>query len=246
MKKLLFAFLFLLVTTFATAKPAPVYEMRIYHCHDGRLDALLQRFQNHTLKLFEKHGMTNIGYWIPTDKTTDLIYVLAYPSMEAREASWKAFINDPEWQQVSQKSEEDGKIIASIESIFMKIEPELTKKIKLQAASPERLFEIRTYYCLPNRFPNIVARFRDHTRKLFEKHGMTNIAYWSTIEKDDSQSKLVYIVAHKDATAAKVSWDNFRNDPKWIAVRDASESSGKIVEKIVSIYMKPAAFSKIK
>lgn len=223
MKKIGLLFMFLLVAVAIQAKPTPVYEMRIYHCHEGRLNALLQRFQNHTLKLFEKHQMTNVGYWMPTEKPNDLIYILAYPSIEAREASWKAFMDDPEWKEVSRKSEEDGKIVASVESIFLKLEPELTKKLKLKAESPERLFELRTYYCFPNRFPNIVARFRDHTRKLFEQHGMTNIAYWSTIEKDGSQPKLVYILAHKNAEAAKASWDGFRNDPKWIAVRDASE-----------------------
>lgn len=246
MKKIGLLFMFLLVAVAIQAKPTPVYEMRIYHCHEGRLNALLQRFQNHTLKLFEKHQMTNVGYWMPTEKPNDLIYILAYPSIEAREASWKAFMDDPEWKEVSRKSEEDGKIVASVESIFLKLEPELTKKLKLKAESPERLFELRTYYCFPNRFPNIVARFRDHTRKLFEQHGMTNIAYWSTIEKDGSQPKLVYILAHKNAEAAKASWDGFRNDPKWISVRDASEQSGKIVEKVVSVYMKPTSFSMIK
>lgn len=246
MKKIGLLFMFLLVAVAIQAKPTPVYEMRIYHCHEGRLNALLQRFQNHTLKLFEKHQMTNVGYWMPTEKPNDLIYILSYPSLEAREASWKAFMDDPEWKEVSRKSEEDGKIVASVESIFLKLEPELTKKLKLKAESPERLFELRTYYCFPNRFPNIVARFRDHTRKLFEQHGMTNIAYWSTIEKDGSQPKLVYILAHKNAEATKASWDGFRNDPKWISVRDASEQSGKIVEKVVSVYMKPTSFSMIK
>jgi hypothetical protein len=91
-----------------------------------------------------------------------------------------------------------------------------------------------------------VARFRDHTRKLFEGHGMQNIMYFETIEKDGGQPTLLYFLAHKDAEAAKKSWDDFRANPDWIKVRDASEVSGKIVEKVESIYMKPTGFSRIK
>lgn len=248
MKVLLVMFLTMSSLLSFAKTDSKVYEMRVYHCHHGRLPALIQRFQNHTTRIFEKHGMENVLYMIPTGETAqnDLIYILAYPSMEARQASWKAFINDPEWKQVAAESEKDGKIVASVESTFLKMEPELTKKLKLKAENPDRLFELRTYYCLPGRFPNIVARFRDHTRKLFKAHGMENIAYWSTIEKDNAQSKLVYIIAHKDADDAKASWDGFRKDPKWLAARDASEADGKIVEKVVSVMMKPLPFSKLK
>jgi hypothetical protein len=219
----------------------------VYHCHPDRLEALKTRFQDHTTRIFEKHGMENIGYWIPTTEgNNDLVYILAYPSMEARNESWKAFGSDPEWKKVAEDSQRDGKIVASVESTFLKLEPELTKKIASKAVSPDRLFELRTYTCFPNRFPNIVARFRDHTRKLFKKAGMSNIAYWSTIEKDGGQSKLVYIIAHKDEASAQKSWDTFRANPKWIAARTASEESGKIVDNVKSVYMKPLSFSKIK
>lgn len=243
--KLTFLLLFLSVFTFA--QDAKVYELRIYHCHPDRLEALKTRFNDHTTRIFEKHGMENIGYWIPTaEGNNDLVYILGYPSMEARNESWKAFGADPEWKKVAEESQRDGKIVASVESTFLKLEPELTKKIASKAVNPERLFELRTYYCYPDRFPNIVARFRDHTRKLFKNAGMTNIAYWSTIEKNDQQSKLVYIIAHKNEASAKASWDTFRADPKWVAARSASEESGKIVEKVSSVYMKPLSFSKIK
>ncbi|SOE22223.1 NIPSNAP protein [Spirosomataceae bacterium TFI 002] len=239
--------LFLLISMFTFAQDSKVYELRIYHCHPDRLEALKTRFHDHTTRIFEKHGMENVGYWIPTaEGNNDLVYILGYPSMEARNESWKAFGSDPEWKKVAEESQIDGKIVASVESTFLKLEPELTKKIASKTISPDRLFELRTYYCFPDRFPNIVARFRDHTRKLFKNAGMTNIAYWSTIEKGEEQSKLVYIIAHKNEDAAKVSWDTFRADPKWIAAKTASEESGKIVEKVTSTYMKPLSFSKIK
>jgi hypothetical protein len=249
MKKLLVVFLSFFISLSVSAKPKPskYYELRIYYCLDGRLPNLEARFRNHTTKLFEKHGMENIGYWTPTTENNNILYyVLGFPNKEARDASWKAFVEDPEWKKVQKESEESGKIISKIESKFMTVNPELTKKIKKKKVSPERLFEMRTYYLLPGRYPNIVARFRDHTRKLFEKHGMQNIMYFETIEKDGAQPTLLYFLAHKNADSAKKSWDGFRNDPDWIKVRNASEESGKIVEKVESIMMKPTDYSPMK
>jgi hypothetical protein len=115
-----------LVTTGARAADAPkerVFEMRTYHTFDGKLDALHARFREHTNKLFVKHGMELVGYWTPTDgdaaKNT-LVYILAYPSREAREKSWKAFSADPEWKAVREASEKDGKIVAKVDSVFLK------------------------------------------------------------------------------------------------------------------------------
>ena len=104
---------------------AALYELRVYHAEPGKLDALNARFREHTLKLFEKHGMRNVAYWVeqPTAKSPDgkVIYVLAFPSREAREASWTSFVADPEWQEVAANSEVDGKLIARIDSTLMSL-----------------------------------------------------------------------------------------------------------------------------
>ena len=99
-----------------------VFELRTYTTLPGRLDALHARFADHTMRLFEKHGMTNIGYFSPQDERlaeNTLIYILAHDSREAAQASWQAFVADPEWQQVSEASQRDGKIIEKLESVFM-------------------------------------------------------------------------------------------------------------------------------
>ncbi|HYJ40630.1 MAG TPA: NIPSNAP family protein [Steroidobacteraceae bacterium] len=110
--------------TLATgATPAgKVFEIRTYHTFPGRLDALHKRFREHTMKLFEKHGMTNVGYWVPQDspaRETTLIYVISHASREAAKANWAAFIADPEWKKISEASQVDGKIVERIESVFM-------------------------------------------------------------------------------------------------------------------------------
>ncbi len=248
MRKFSFLITFLLfsVASIAQNTDSRIYELRIYYTENGRMDALVQRFTNHTTKLFEKHGMTNVGYWIATADPNKMLYVLAYPNREARDASWKAFGNDPDWKKAREESEKDGKIVAKVETFFMNTTDFSPKVKKKSIKKPERTFELRTYYLLPNRLPNILARFKNHTMKIFERHGMTNIAYWTTVEKDGSQAKLVYILAHNSEEAGKASFDTFRKDPEWIKVRDDSEKDGKIVEKVESVYMKPTAFSKIK
>ena len=103
---------------------SPVYELRVYHTYEGKLDDLLKRFRDHTMQIFEKHGMKNVAYWLPTDeplKGKTLIYILEHPSREAATANWKAFRDDPEWQSVQKKSEENGKLVEKVDSTFMEL-----------------------------------------------------------------------------------------------------------------------------
>ena len=99
-----------------------VYELRVYHAAPGKLPELLARFRDHTLKLFEKHGIRNVAYWTPVDepdKSNTLIYILQHPSREAAAANWKSFQDDPEWKSVHEKSEANGKLVDKIESTFL-------------------------------------------------------------------------------------------------------------------------------
>jgi hypothetical protein len=99
-----------------------VYELRVYHANEGKLDDLLARFRDHTMALFEKHGIKNVAYWTPTDeplKGKTLIYMLEHPSREAAAANWKAFQDDPEWQSVRDKSQANGKLVEKIDSTYL-------------------------------------------------------------------------------------------------------------------------------
>src|SRR6476661_752186 len=110
----------LLPTADAQERSERVYEMRIYWAPEGKLDDLNARFRNHTVKLFEKHGMTNIGYWVPIENSdNELIYVLAFPNREARDASFKAFGADPDWQKAAKESEANGKLVTKVDQLFM-------------------------------------------------------------------------------------------------------------------------------
>jgi hypothetical protein len=109
-----------------------------------------------------------------------------------------------------------------------------------------RVFELRTYYALPGKMPAVHARFRDHTCKLLEKHGMTLVGFWTPTDAKKSEEVLIYLVAHKSKDAADKSWADFRKDPAWIAARDASEKNGKILSKVESVFLNPTDYSAIK
>jgi hypothetical protein len=112
--------------------------------------------------------------------------------------------------------------------------------------SKTRIFEIRTYTTEPGKLPDLLKRFREHTTKLFEKHGMTNVGYWVPTDEPRAKNTLIYILAHDNRAAAKKSWDAFQHDPEWIKVKTASEAAGKIVTKVESIYAEPTNFSPLK
>lgn len=223
------------------------YEMRIYYAAAGKLEDLQARFRNHTTKIFEKHGMTNVGYWVPLDNPDNkLIYVLAYPSKEARDKAWKDFGSDPEWQKVQTASQVNGKLVDKVESIFMNA-VDYSPKIGSSKGKELRTFELRTYTCPPGKLNDLHARFRNHTIKLFKKHGMTNIGYWEVIGKDGAEpNTLIYILAHKSKEAGEASFKAFREDPTWIEAKKASEVNGSLTEKVESVYMAPTDYSKIK
>src|SRR5690606_13369102 len=98
-----------------------VFEMRTYTAHPGKLADLERRFRDHTMRLFERHGMTNVGYWIPQDSTGEntLVYIMAYPSREAATQSWDAFRADPDWVAARNASEANGPIVQRVESVFL-------------------------------------------------------------------------------------------------------------------------------
>jgi hypothetical protein len=119
-------------------------------------------------------------------------------------------------------------------------------QLRAQDSRKERVFELRTYTAVEGKMEDMQARFRDHTCKLFEKHGMELVGFWTPAEGDKAKNTLIYVLAFPDREAAKKSWDGFRNDPEWHKARDASEKNGKIVAKVESVYMKPTDYSKMK
>ena len=121
---------------------------------------------------------------------------------------------------------------------------------QLRAAEPAasaRVFEIRTYHCFPGRLDALHKRFREHTMKMFEKHGMTNVAYWTFEDSPAKDNTLIYVIAHANREQAKANWAAFSSDPEWKAIAAASEADGgKIVEKVESVFVDATDYSPLR
>jgi hypothetical protein len=123
----------------------------------------------------------------------------------------------------------------------------LTGPATVAHAQGNRVFELRTYTTNEGKLPTLQTRFRDHTTKLFTKHGMTNIGYWTPQDPPLSQTTLIYVIAHSSREAAKKSWAAFGADPEWRKVAAASEAAGKILSKSPdSVFMDATDYSPIK
>lgn len=229
-----------------------LFEMRTYYAHPGKFEAMLARFRNHTVRLFAKHGMTNIGYWVPVGDNPErmLVYVLAFPDAESREKSWKTFIADPEWIQAFNESHKDGPLVARMESLLLRT-TDYSPRVSEKPSAEERVFELRTYTASPGRLSALHDRFRQHTVKLFAKHGMTNLWYWSLEkgQKGDDET-LIYMLAHRSVEEAQKSFAAFREDPDWLAARKASEekAGGSLTAPngVKSLFLKATDFSPIR
>ncbi len=252
MKKQLIILFFLIIANFAIQAQSDanlrLYELRTYYASEGKLPDLLNRFQQHTLKYFYKHNMRLEGFWLPLgeNKENKLVYLLSYPSREAREKSWAAFNTDKGWKDAMKNSTANGEIVAKVENIFLKTTDFSPNNMK---SVGDRVFELRIYKATPNHLPNLMSRFRDHTLKLFENNGMTNIIYWNPTDKEQgSEDMLIYFLAHKTKEDGLASFKTFGASPEWQAVRKASEekAGGSLTVTVKSEYMIPTDFSPLK
>jgi hypothetical protein len=226
---------------------AEVYELRTYTTNDGKLDNLNARFRDHTVALFDKHGMESVGYWVPTDEpksANTLIYILRHQSREAAAESWAAFIADPEWTKVAEESQRDGRILAKApESVFMEA-ADYSPNFSSGEAADEAVFELRVYTTNEGKLGNLDARFRDHTIRIFDRHGMQSVGYWHPMDEPQSSNTLVYILRHASREAATASWQAFGADEEWQKVARESQVDGRILsERPVSTYMKATDYS---
>jgi len=242
----------LLASAFAgAAADKRFFELRTYNAAPGKLDELHARFRDHTMKLFEKHGMSNLGYWVPSGHPTNsnptnsnpanqLIYLLAYPSRDAREKSWKDFLADPAWQAAQKASEANGKLVAKVDSVYLNA-TDFTPAVGTSAASAPRLFELHTFKSAPGRSNDLHARVSETYLPLFRRYGIGQMGYFAPADKDKgADDTLICILAHKDRESAFAVWKSIQQDP---ALAGAQGSGGASEQ---SIYMVPTAYSPVK
>jgi len=246
----LFALIGATLTLTAAEKEPRVFELRTYTLNEGKRDAFAAVVRDTATKLYAKHGITPQGFFVPTDAKANTFYsLLLHDNMAARTASWEKLRADPDAVTMLDKLKAD-KLVAGAQEIFLN-ETDYTAKVDVAPGKAERIFELRTYTTTPGNLAALDSRFRDHTRTLFTKHGMTNLWYYHlTPESKAADATMIYFLAHDSEAARGKSFDHFRNDPDWVAARDASEkkAGGSLTTKdgVQSVILKATDFSPLR
>ena len=228
----------------------PVYELRIYVANEGRFQHLIKRFREHTNRIFKKHGLEAVGYWIPTEGTARerrrFVYILKHPSRYAAYKNWNAFFNDREWDTVVDKPEFRGLLAERPTSMFMTAN-DYSASSSSAIEKVGGVFELRTYTTSDGKLDALNTRFRDHTTRLFNRHGIKNVAYWTPFDEPESSNTLIYLVHHASRKQAAANWRAFAGDPEWRKVARQSQIDGKLLAKPPEhVYLKALDFSPLK
>lgn len=277
MKTLWFACSMLLALGMSAMSPAQdrLYELRVYTSEKGRQADTLKLIEGPGRTFMSTHKLELLGAWVPTDPADErVLTLLVHSDRKSCDAAWAAFQADPAWQSALKSSEVNGKKpVQAFERIFLTAN-DYSPAIKPEAVG-KRVFELRTYIATPKNLAALNARFRNHTMALFQKHGMTNIVYWSIADGEKLAAKkllesvsplgkatadvnddlsavgnaLVYFITHASEDAAKASFDSFRKDELWNQVRTDSEKAagGSLTagNGVKSWFLKPTSFSPI-
>ena len=227
----------------AAAKSECVYELRTYTTNEGKLPNLHARFRDHTIKIFKKHGMESVAYWVPTDEAKSkntLIYILRHKSLEAAKASWKAFGSDPAWRKVAKESQVDGKFLAKRpDRVYLKATSYFPKPAVCKATK-DSVCQLRIYTIKDDMCKKLDERFAKGTIKLFAKHGIESLGYFHPADEKDKDKVLYYVIRFKNQEATKTAWKAFVSDPAWAEFR---KPYGRPVSKCEAVFMKAADYS---
>ena len=214
-----------------------LYEMRIYDAVPGKLPALNDRFANHFVGFFKRHGHGILGFWTDAIGTTNrLSYILSFDSMAHKEATLKSIVADEEVNRVLTETERDGPLVDIVHNTLMRLtpyspEPRITTNIQ----------EWRVYDAMPGKLPALHSRFADHTSYLFKRHGIQEVGYWT--EEVGTSNRLVYMLGFNDLGERQQKWAAFAADPDWQKARAESERDGVLTKKTYSTIMQPTPYS---
>jgi hypothetical protein len=121
--------------------------------------------------------------------------------------------------------------------------PSLWATLRQDKGNAMTVYELRVYHIAQGKAAELIARFRDHTLKLFANHGMKTLAFWVPTDEPQKSEMLAYILVHPSREAATANWKAFQDDPEWKSVKEKTEANGKLVEKVDSTYLVLTDFS---
>ena len=222
----------------------PIFELRIYAAAEDRLGHLIKRFREHTDRLFRKHKMEPIAYWLPTDGTAKekrrFVYILKHPSRYAAYKNWNGFTHDPEWKRGVLEQPEFQRLLSKRpESIF------LTPKQFRNASTPSTkpgIYELRIHTAAKGQLVTLQKSHRQQVVGLHLKYGIRDIGSWFAYDRPESENTLYTLLRHTARKQADLNWKALESDPMWKKVG----ANGKLIQKTERLYLKPLEFSPLK
>ena len=174
------------------------------------------------------------------------VYILKHSSRYAAYQNWNAFTHDPEWKRVLERPEFQRLLSERPTSIFMTAN-DYSAKVPTLSTKVGGIYELRTYTAAGNKLNALNARFATHTTRIFTKHGMGNIGYWTPYDRPESKNTLIYLIHHESREKADKNWQAFSQDPDWQKVARDSQRQGKLLtKKPERLYLKPLDFSPLR
>ncbi|MBI4324151.1 MAG: NIPSNAP family protein [Chloroflexi bacterium] len=233
----------------ATGEAARYVELRIYDVVPGKLEAVLTRFRNHMDRLYQKHGLTPIGYWVPLEKALSerFVYLLAAPDKAAFDGSFKALLNDADFSRAYLGSEAtQGTAVQRIYSLPLRPGEGVLRLATVPSTTP-RVFEVRIYTAVSGKLERLETRWRDSAIPLCVKHGLTHVGYWLSADNErGAGQKLVCLLANDSQEAVAKSLSAFLADDDWISAQKATEQDGPLGTKVEAIRLTPTDFSPLR
>ncbi len=222
-------------------------ELHIYHVLPGKTAALLEQLEAPLTELKRRHGLNPQAYWVSHGASTEaaVVELLAPPSAAAAEMAWKLLGSDPEFVSASALSESKHGKTYSQEEIVKLTAPATAWNLVNSAQYPSRIFDLRLYTCTPGKETAFRDRWRDHVVRLYQRHGMENLGWWTTTDREHPRV-FVSLFAHKSLADINAAIAAYHSDPEWIAIEKATETEGKFRSGVVAYKLSPASFSSVK
>ncbi len=210
------------------------YTLQVLTAKPGKLDRVHEWLRQHRDDVLARHGATTIACLVPVENPRrDVLCLYRFPSSSAQAEFHTRLEADPMWRPLDASADGADALLEKI--VEMSLSPtDYSPECAVEASANPRVFELRTYTCpTTEKLAFLHERFRRHTLKLFEKHGMQNLVYWNPTHVAGGDRKLIYLLGHTSVDAAKESFAAFRTDPEWLAAREASEqkAGGSLTEK---------------
>ena len=214
-----------------------LYELRVYDSLPGKMDALNDRFANHTTGYFKKYGIGMFGFWTNEIGVGNrLTYIVTFDSMADRESRWDSFQADTGWQRARVETETDGPLVAVARNTFMRLTPYSPEPV-----ITSRIQELRTYEAMPGKMAGLHNRLGSVALPLFKKNGIEVIAFWT--EDVGANNKLIYMLGYPGLGEREKLLEGLRADSDWREAMAASNKRGEAPQAVYNTIMRLTSYS---